>query len=106
MSHPIAFHAKMMDGIMYFHQEICQHDGEEFVNSIVEEITGHVNAKQWKLIKQSDVPEGVDIVTSVWTMQCKHDLTINDVMKHKARLNLHSGKQQFGSNYLTHMPLW
>jgi hypothetical protein len=32
-------------------------------------------------------------------MQRKQDLTMGRVTKHKARLNLHSGKQEFGTNY-------
>jgi hypothetical protein len=32
-------------------------------------------------------------------MQRKHDLTRNKVIKHKARLNLHGGKQVYGVNY-------
>jgi hypothetical protein len=32
-------------------------------------------------------------------MQCKQDLTTGRVTKHKARLNLHGGKQEFGTNY-------
>jgi hypothetical protein len=32
-------------------------------------------------------------------MQHKQDLTVGSVTKHKARLNLHGGKQEFGTNY-------
>jgi hypothetical protein len=32
-------------------------------------------------------------------MQCKQDLTTGKVTKHKARLNLHGEKQEFGTNY-------
>jgi hypothetical protein len=33
------------------------------------------------------------------SMQRKQDLTMGRVTKHKARLNLHGGKQEFGRNY-------
>ncbi len=32
-------------------------------------------------------------------MRCKRDLSTNKVIKHKARLNLHGGKQVYGMNY-------
>jgi hypothetical protein len=32
-------------------------------------------------------------------MQCKRDLTTNEIKSHKARLNLHNGKQIYGMNY-------
>ena len=36
---------------------------------------------------------------SIWEMQCKQNLTVNEVTKHKARLNIYGRKQQFGMNY-------
>jgi hypothetical protein len=32
-------------------------------------------------------------------MRCKRNLTMNKVVKHKTRLNLHGGKQVYGMNY-------
>jgi hypothetical protein len=39
------------------------------------------------------------LVPSVWAMRRKRDLTTNKIIKHKARLNLHGGKQVYGVNY-------
>jgi hypothetical protein len=39
-------------------------------------------------------------------MCCKHDLTTNKVIKHKAMLNLHGGKQVYGMNsFKTYAPV-
>jgi hypothetical protein len=39
-------------------------------------------------------------------MQCKQDLTTGKVTKHKGRLNLHGGKQEFCTNhYKTYAPV-
>jgi hypothetical protein len=39
-------------------------------------------------------------------MRHKRDLTTNEVIKHKARLNLHGGKQVYGMNYFkTYAPV-
>jgi hypothetical protein len=39
-------------------------------------------------------------------MQCRRDLTTNEVIKHKVRLNLHGGKQVYGmNNFETYAPV-
>ena len=48
----------------------------------------------------------MEVVPSVWAIQRKWDLTTGKVTKHKARLNLHCGKQEFGTNnYKTYAPV-
>jgi hypothetical protein len=65
-----------------------------------------VNSTNWTPRKQIEVPEDIQIVPSVWSLQCKHDLTTNKVKSHKARLNLHTGKQVYGMNYFeTYAPV-
>ncbi len=106
MRNPIAFHAKMMGDIMYYCQELKQLDASQFVDAIIKEINGHIDNKHWRLPKQDTVPEDVQIVPSVWSLQCKRDLTTNKITKHKARLNLHGRKQVYGMNYYkTYMPV-
>ena len=83
----------MMGHIMYYHQAIKQYDTQDFVKAIVKEVNKHVKAKYWKLIKHTEVPKGVNIIPSVWAMQHKQNLITNKVTKHKARLNIHGGKQ-------------
>jgi hypothetical protein len=99
LRHPIAFLAEMMGGIMYLHQALHQPDAREFVEAVIKEVNGHINSNHWKLIPRTEVPEDTEVVPSVWAMRCKRDLTRGRVTKHKARLNLHSGKQEFGTNY-------
>jgi hypothetical protein len=54
----------------------------------------------------TEIPEGTEVVPSVWAMQHKQDLTTRKITKHKARLNLHGGKQEFGTNYYkTYVPV-
>jgi hypothetical protein len=77
MQNPIAFHAKMMGDILYLQQALRQHDAKEFVQAVVKEVNRHVDCKSWSLKKRSKVPEGVQIVPSVWSMRCKRDLTTN-----------------------------
>jgi hypothetical protein len=107
MCHSMVFLAEMTGDVMYLHQLLCQPDSREFVEAVIKEVNGHVDNNHWKLIPCMEVPEGTEVVPSVWAMQCKQDLTTGKVTKHKARLNLHGGKQEFGTNYYkTYMPVF
>jgi len=101
MRNPIAFHAEMMGDIMYLNQALQQSDAKEFVQAVVKEVNGHVDSNNWTLKKRSEVPDDAQIVPSVWSMRRKRDLTTNQVKSHKARLNLHGGKQIYGMKYKT-----
>jgi hypothetical protein len=106
MRNPIAFHAEMMGDIMYLQQALKQPDAKEFVQAVIKEVNGHVDSNNWTFQKQSNVPKDVQIVPSVWSLQCKRDLTMNKVKSHKARLNLHGRKQVYGMNYFeTYAPI-
>jgi hypothetical protein len=96
----------MMGDIMHYDQALQQPDAKQFANAIVKEVNGHVNNKHWILVKQKDVSKEAQVVPSVWAMRHKRDLTTNEVIKHKARLNLHDGKQVYGMNYFeTYAPV-
>jgi hypothetical protein len=106
MRHPIVFLAEMMGDVMYLHQALRQPDSREFVEVVIKEVNGHIDNNHWKLIPRTEVPEGTEVVPSVLAMQRKQDLTTGKVTNHKARLNLHGGKQEFGTNYYkTHVPV-
>ncbi len=91
---------------MYFQQALNQPDAEHFVKAFIKEINGHVDNKHWALTRRDAVPDDAQIVPSVWPMRRKHDLTTNEVKSHKARLNLHGGKQVYGMNYFkTYAPV-
>ncbi len=91
MRHPISFLAEMMGDVLYLHQALRQPDSKEFVEAVIKEVNGHVDNDHWKLIPRAEVPEGTEVVPSVWAMRRKRDLTTGKVTKHKARLNLHVG---------------
>jgi hypothetical protein len=95
----IAFHAKMIGDIMNLQQALRQHDAKQFVDAVVKEVNGHVENGHWELVPQDTVPKDAQIVPSVWVMQRKCNLTTNNVKGHKARLDLHGGRQIYGMNY-------
>ncbi len=93
----------MMGHIMYLWQALKQPDAKEFVQAVIKEVNGHMDSNNWMLQKQSDVPEDIQIVPSVWSLQRKHDLTTNKAKSHKAKLNLRK-KQVYGMNYFETYP--
>jgi hypothetical protein len=99
MKNPILFHAEMMGDIMYLQQALRQPDAKEFAKAVIKEVNRHVDSNNWTFRMQIKVPEDVQIVPSVWSLHCKHNLTMNKVKSHKARLNLHGGKQVYRMNY-------
>jgi hypothetical protein len=70
MRHPIAFLAEMMGDIMYLHQALQQPDAKEFMEAVIKEVND-INNDHWKLIPCTEVPEGTEVVPSVWAMQRK-----------------------------------
>ena len=99
MRHPIAFLSEMLGDTMHLHQALRQPDSRKFVDSVIKEINGHVDRKHWEVTPRADVPEDTDVLPSVWAVRRKRNLTTGEITKHKARLNLHGGKQEFGMTY-------
>jgi hypothetical protein len=96
MRHPIMFLDEMMGDIMYLHQVLQQPDARLFVEAVIKEVNSHIDNDHWN---RGAVPEDTEVTPSAWAMQSKHSLTTGTITKHKARLNLHDGKQEFGRNY-------
>jgi hypothetical protein len=107
MSDPIAFLSHHSDpDTMYFHEAVKQPDREEFIKAIIKEINDHIDRNHWVLVPRNKVPKGTKILASVWAMKRKRDLVTRQIHKHKARLNVHGGQQQYGINYFeTYSPV-
>jgi len=99
MRHPIAFLSEMLGDTNHLHQALRQPDSRKFVDSVIKEINGHVDRKQWEVTPRADVPKDTDVLPSVWAVRHKRNLKTGEIAKHKARLNLHGGKQEFGMTY-------
>jgi hypothetical protein len=99
MRHPIAFLSEMMGDIMHLHQALRQPDSRQFVDSVIKEINGHIDRKHWEVTPQGDAPKDTDVLPSVWAVRRKRNPTTGEITKHKAHLNLHGGKQEFGMTY-------
>jgi hypothetical protein len=99
MKDPVAFMSSTDEDTMYFDQAMKAPDKQNFVEAIVKEVNDHITSKHWILIPRSKVPEGVKVLDSVWSMKRKRDIKTRKVYKHKARLNVHGGQQEFAVNF-------
>ena len=99
MNDPIAFKASSDPDTMYYHEAMSAPDRKEFLKAIIKEVNDHIDNNHWKLVLKSDVPKDVKILDSVWSMKRKRDIKTQAVYKHKARLNIHGGQQEYGVHY-------
>jgi hypothetical protein len=99
MRRPIAFLAKMMGDAMHLHQTLRQPNFHQFVDLVIKEINGHVDRKHWVVTPRSEVPKDTNVLPSVWAVRRKCNLMTGKITKHKACLNLHGEKQEFGMTY-------
>ena len=83
-----------------------QPDTEEFKKAAIKEFDDHCQRKHWILIDRSQVPHGKNVLPSVWAMKRKRDILTGKIIKYKARLNVHGGKQIYGQDYFeTYSPV-
>ena len=99
MRDPITFKATSDPDMMYYHQAIKAPDRDEFLQAIVKEINDHIEGNHWVLIPKERVPAGAKVLDSVWVMKRKRDIKTHQVYKHKARLNIHGGQQEYGVHF-------
>jgi hypothetical protein len=99
MRDPLAFMSSTDEDTMYYDQAMWAPDKQNFIEAIVKEVNDHITSKHWILIPMSQVPKGVKVLDSVWSMKRKRDIKTRQVYKHKARLNVHGGQQEFAINF-------
>ena len=77
-----------------------------FIKAMTEEVEDHVDIRHWELLPIEDVPKDTKVLNSAWPMKRKRDIKTRKMHKHKARLNVHGGQQEFGMNYFqTYSPV-
>ena len=83
-----------------------QSDANEFRQAAIKEFNDHCERKHWILIERSQVPKGKNVLPAVWSMKRKRDILTGKIIKYKARLNVHGGKQIQGQDYFeTYSPV-
>ena len=95
---PIAFAASSNQDTMYWHQAMKQPDKAQFLQAAKDEVKSHVDNEHFVLFKRGDLPKGMKVLDSVWSMKRKRRIMTREVYKWKARLNAHGGQQEHGGH--------
>ena len=99
MSQPVTYNREDIGNILHYHEAINQPDAIKFAKAIINKINGHVENGDWELVPRNTIPEGVNPVPLVWSMQQKCDLVTDEAVKYKAHPKLHGSKQELGVHY-------
>ena len=106
MNDPISFAASSDPDTLYYHEAMKATDAKEFIKAMSKEFNDHCERGHGELIPIEEVPTGEKILDAVWSMKRKEDIKTQKIIKHKARLNVHGGQQQYGINYFETYPQW
>jgi Reverse transcriptase (RNA-dependent DNA polymerase)/GAG-pre-integrase domain len=85
--------------IMYLNEAMRQPDRDKFLKAMEDEVRAHTENGNWMLVPRKSVPSNQPVLPAVWAMRRKRDIASQEVIKWKARLNVHGGKQIRGVNY-------
>jgi hypothetical protein len=99
MRDPVSFVSATDEDTMHYHQATRAPGKKIFVEAIVKEVNDHITSNHWVLIPRSQVPTGIKVLDYVWSMKRKMDIKTRKFYKHKARLNVHGGQQEFAVNF-------
>ena len=89
---------------MYYHEAMQQSDKKQFKEAMVKEFIDHTKRKHWELCLIQDVPQGIRILNSIWSMKRKRNIITRQVMEWKARLTVYGDQQKHGVNYTRGIP--
>jgi hypothetical protein len=103
----IAFAASRSDpDTLHYNQAMQAEDSLEFKSAMVKVANDHTSRGHWVFWEKRNVPQGHDIISTVWAFKQKWRIDTRALYKHKARLNIHGGQQTHGMNYWeTYSPL-
>ena len=96
---PIYFQAQLDKDTLYYNQSMKANDKEEFQRAMKKKLGTHSDRNHWEVIPKCEVPDDEKVLNSVWTMRRKRNILTKKVYKHKARLNIHGGQQEFALHY-------
>ena len=86
------------EDVLHYGGYIKSHDKEDFSKAMVKEVDGLQDSVVFHLVKRSVVDKSSAILPAIWSFRRKRN-PAGEVLKHKARLNAHGGKQTQFVNY-------
>ena len=106
MADPIGFAATADPDTTNLHEAQREPDRSQFQTAMLEEVQAHETNGHWDLVDSKDIPDGMPVLPSVWSMKRKRRIDTREVYKWKARLTVHGGKQTQGVNFGKLLPPW
>lgn len=94
-----AFAASSSPDILYVDEALRAEDKEQFLQAMVKEIQGHEKRGHWKMVRSTDLAPDTRVFPAVWAMRRKRRIDTGEIYKHKARINLHGGRQIYGQDF-------
>ena len=97
--HPLSYVAsKANNGVLYFHQAIKAEDADDFRKAMGKEIKSFKDADIFELMLLQDKPQHKTLIPFVWSLKRKRN-PMGELIKLKARLCVHGGKQIQGIDF-------
>ena len=74
-------------------------NSRELQKSIIKEVKNHIEQTHWWIIPREQGTKGEQVLPYIWEFKQKRNIKTKQVIKHKARLNIHCRKQRYPSNF-------
>ena len=98
-ANPLAYVARRDPDTLYYQEALRAPDRKQFLKAMKDEIRQHEENGHWKMILRSKIPPDTKVLPAIWAMKRKRRISTREVYKWKARLNVHGGKQEYGTHY-------
>ena len=106
IEHQFVFLSTANKDTMYFDQAMKAPNSAKFSDICVKKVNDHIERKNCRLVPREDVSEDTKVLPSLWEMRQNRHVKTGKLYKHKARLNVHRGKQEYDVNYFdTYAPV-
>lgn len=100
--HPLfAYGATNDPDTLYWHEAMRAPDAEQFKRAMEKEFNDQMANDNFSIIHKSEVPEGENVLPSVWAMRRKRRTKTGEIYKWKARLNM-DGSRQRAEDFVKH----
>ena len=104
--HPLSMMAsKDNNDVLHYHQAMKAEDAYDFKEAIGKEVQSFKDEATFELIQIKNKPSHEPLIPFIWSFKRKRN-PMGELMKHKARLCVHGGKQIKGIDFWnTHAPV-
>ena len=81
-----------------FRNAMKQEEKISFVDAMEKEIIDHKNGEHWSIVHRNTLPQKARPIKAIWYFKRDQKPDV-ELLKHKTRLCVHGGMQQWGNSY-------